>query len=380
MANVAAPRFAASTTVLTDQSQEVLIGHIDSGVDIDQPAFSGAIAAYRYFDRTGRYDPAVEIHDASGHGTATASVIVGKATDDWAGGIAPQSKLAVATAIESGHRIARILSALIWMLEEPVNIVNLSVGIVGWNPIFRPVIQQLRQKGVLVVAAIGNGGAGTYHSPGVYPEVLSVGACNEEGRAISSSGSKNEFLQCHKPDILALSSLTSIRKGGGLYQGDLGTSGATAYVSGVAAQIMSLHPEATACQVEHALKATALPPNANQKHRSRAGRIQPQAAAACLTSLPTLPSREYIQPIDVFRDADLQHSMKYLPPNQTVPAILYGRPTEQFDTIITTAIGEGAIRFHHLYPKHNFALVAVTKKQLESWWDDERILMISRVD
>ena len=173
------------------QGYGVLIGHLDSGIDPLHQAFKGALQSYRFYDHKGIYDPMVEAHDATGHGTVMGGLMAGRPTADWAGGLAPEAKLLVATAIESGHHIARILSALLWMLEEPVRIVNLSIGIPGWNPVFRPVIQALRQKGVLVVASIGNGGAGYFHSPGAYPEVLSVGAAVESGKALPRSGSKN---------------------------------------------------------------------------------------------------------------------------------------------------------------------------------------------
>ena len=362
------------------QGYGVLIGHLDSGIDPHHPAFKGALQSYRFYDHKGIYDPMVEAHDATGHGTVMGGLMAGRPTADWAGGLAPEAKLLVATAIESGHHIARILSALLWMLEEPVRIVNLSIGIPGWNPVFRPVIQALRQKGVLVVASIGNGGAGHFHSPGAYPEVLSVGAAGESGKALPFSGSKNESFSCEKPDVLGLSSLPSVRRGGGMFEQNTGTSGATAYVSGVAAQLMSLAPEATACQIAYALKTTALPLIPNQKHRSQTGLIQPAAAAELVKTLPVIERGNFNQVFEIFRDAGLQHQMKYLPPEHYVPAIFYVRANDSLhDFLHKTIIQEDAISYSFLHEKYNYAFVTAMKKQWESWWENEDVIMISPI-
>ncbi len=146
-----------NSTILINQMGSILIGHIDSGIEKSLPMFDGAIKAYRHFDYHGGYDPNVELLDTNGHGTMTAGIMLGRATEEWGGGVAQEAEMLVAVAIETGHRISRVLSALIWMIEEPVQIVNLSVGFPGWNPIFQPLIQTLVKKGVLVIASIGNG-------------------------------------------------------------------------------------------------------------------------------------------------------------------------------------------------------------------------------
>jgi subtilisin len=374
------PRPADCLTASAGRGQGILIGHLDSGIDPQHPAFKDAIQDYRFYDFKGIYDQTVTAYDATGHGTVMAGLLAGRATVNWEGGLAQESKLLVATVIESGHQIARILSGLIWMLEEPVRIVNLSIGITGWNPIFQPVIRALCQKGVLVVAAIGNGGAGQFCSPGAYPEVFTVGAADATGKALPFSGSKNEFTHCHKPDILSLSSVPSIRRGGDFYGEDTGTSGATAFVSGVAAQLMSLVPEATAEQVVYALKTTALPLSPEQKHRSQAGLIQPAAAAALLKTLPTVPHTNFEEVFERFRAESILFHTKYAPPEHFVPAILYVKSKDTLQKFIKkTTIQNDAISFLHLHEKYNFITVVAMKKQLEVWWENESVLMISPV-
>jgi subtilisin len=374
------PRPADAVQDSAGRGAGILVGHLDSGIDPQHPAFKDAIRDYRFYDYKGIYDEAVAPHDTTGHGTVMAGLLAGRATANWAGGAAPTAELLAAAVIESGHQIARILSGLVWMLEEPVRIVNLSIGISGWNPVFQPLIRALCQKGVLVVAAIGNGGAGQFCSPGAYPEVLSVGAADETGKALPFSGSKNEFMHCHKPDILGLCTLRSIRQGEGFYEGNTGTSGATAFVSGVAAQLMSLVPEATAAQIAYALKTTVLPLLPEQKHRSQAGLIQPLAAAALLKTLPTAPKANFGEVYERFRDESMLFHMTYAPPEHFVSAILYVQSKGTLDNFMgRTTVRQDAVSFCYLHEKYGYAFVTAMKVQWEAWWENEEVVMISRV-
>ena len=81
----------------------------------------------------------------------------------------------------------------------------LPLGILGNNPVFYPIISDLRNRGVLTVAAIGNNGAGKTHAPANYPNTLAVGALATAGNAAPFSGSLwHEAANCClKPELLA---------------------------------------------------------------------------------------------------------------------------------------------------------------------------------
>lgn len=361
------------------QGQGILVGHIDSGIEASLPVFRGAVRDARVFDFYGFYDKDAVVGDASGHGTMTAGLLVGRATSDWPGGTAREAEILVAAAIETGHRVCRILSALMWMLDEPVRIVNLSVGFPGWNPILRPAIRSLVEKGVLVVAAIGNGGAGRYHSPGAYPEVLSVGAAGDEGRAAAFSGSLNNNLLCIKPDVLGLCTMPFVSRDGRIVSKNTGTSGATAVVSGVAARLMSQFPHATSRQVAEALKTTTLPLAPGQRHRSCSGLIRPVAAARVLEHFPD-PESEVFDRLEFFRDEELYRRIQYISPENYIPVILYAAGIADLeDYIYRTMLRPGAIRSVFVYEQSGYAIANVLKNQLEYWWDNQDILMISGV-
>lgn len=359
--------------------KKILIGHIDSGVSESLANFKGAIKAYRHFDYYGRFDCNAELKDTNGHGTMTAGLMLGRATHEWIGGAAQAAEMLVAVSIESGHRVSRVLSALMWMIEESVHIVNMSVGFPGWNPIFQPLIQILVKKGVLVVASIGNGGPGQFHSPGAYPEVLSVGAASNEGAVLKFSGSMNSGLICKKPDILGLSNVPSIAIDGNVRLSNTGTSGATAIVSGTVAQLMARFPNASAHQVGAALKATALPLRAEQKHRSINGLIQKEQAAAWLSgrgenNVPQIEGSSF------FRDPTIQAALQFSRPESYHDVILYFSGKVNAGAYIKKTItAPNAIRSSWNYEKSAYFFVSATKEQIEIWWGDENILMISNV-
>lgn len=360
------------------QGQGIVIGHIDSGVDTTVPAFKTAIEGFRLFDYKGLYQKEAALTDLNGHGTMTAGLLVGRPTQTWKGGVAQRAQLLVAVAIESGYRINRILSALIWMLEEPVRIVNLSVGFPEWNPIFRPVIQELARKNVLVVAAIGNGGAGQYHSPGAYPEVLSVGAADNTGKVAPFSGSLNNHQVCLKPDVLGLHATPAIGRGGKLLLEGTGTSGATAIVSGIAARLMSQFPDATALQVAAALKLTASSLMPDQKHRSKGGLIQPLKASQFLEDCPTLEPHSFGE-LDFFRDTELYRQMQNTPPEKYITVILYIKNKGHINEYISkTILHPDFICSICVDENLGYIVAATLKSQLSHWWEDRNILMISR--
>lgn len=118
------------------------------------------------------------------------------------------------------------------------------------------------RKGVVVVSAMGNEAMSAWHyltSPADADSIISVGAVQSDGTyaGFSSVGPTSDGRI--KPDVVALGVGTYNAVPGKIpyannYQG---TSLATPLVAGVAAQILSAHPELTPVQVRDALRNTA---------------------------------------------------------------------------------------------------------------------------
>jgi subtilisin family serine protease len=140
--------------------------------------------------------------------------------------------------------LAQVLGGLDWILEQNVQVVSMSLGLEGTWTEFAPVVERMKQMGVLPVFAIGNSGSTTV-SPGNMPDVLGIGASNPAGQ-VAGYSSRGEVrwgnpynVVLSKPDLVApgVDVLSTIP--GGRYMAMSGTSVSTAIAAGSAALLIS---------------------------------------------------------------------------------------------------------------------------------------------
>lgn len=153
-------------------------GLIDGGV-ARHPALSGPIEQ-RGFAR-GAPRP-------SAHGTAVASLISGTGPIRGAAPGAPLIAADVYGDDPAGGGAFAIARALGWMAARDVSVVTMSL--VGPdNPLLAGAIRLAREKGVTVVAAVGNDGpAAPPAYPASYPEVVAVTGIDGRGRLLPEAG------------------------------------------------------------------------------------------------------------------------------------------------------------------------------------------------
>jgi hypothetical protein len=155
------------------------IGLIDGGVG-RHPAFDGVAIDQRGFAGDPR---------PSGHGTAVASLMVGRAGAFR--GAAPGTRLLVADiyggspANGSATAIARAMG---WLAERGARVVNISL--VGpANPLLAAGVKALQVRGIIVVAAVGNDGpAAPPQYPASYPGVVAVTGVDAKGKPLIEAG------------------------------------------------------------------------------------------------------------------------------------------------------------------------------------------------
>jgi len=267
----------------------VQIGHLDAGLDTDHPMLASAIApgAVVAIADDGKVDSAQHsVDDESGHGTHTAGIIVGRPHNGWRLGVAPGASILSAKVTGTNSK-TRLLGGLEWLVGQDPRVINISLGLVGYNGYLAVIFQRLRQRNILPVVAIGNEGAGTSRSPGNYVESLSVGAVSPDLQVWESSSSIrfNRHENPWKPDLVAPGvNIASARKGGGVAVMS-GTSQAAPFVAGVAALLAEAKPGVTMKEIERAILATAKRSDQISEERGGRGLISPEAALAELTAL-----------------------------------------------------------------------------------------------
>ncbi len=148
---------AAGPAAIPSPAQQ-RIGLIDSGIDMRHPALRRA--AVHSWGCDGRVPP------ASAHGTAVASLLVGR--DSAFVGSAPGATLYAADVYcgrDSGGAVDELIQALAWLARERVAVINVSL--VGpANRVLERAVQALLARGHLMVAAVGNDGPA---APPLYP-------------------------------------------------------------------------------------------------------------------------------------------------------------------------------------------------------------------
>ncbi|MGQ0744183.1 MAG: S8 family serine peptidase [Acidimicrobiales bacterium] len=178
----------------------VIIGVVDTGVDIEHPDLAGKVVATA--NCLGRRPCSVGGgQDDNGHGTIVAG-IAAAVTGNGIGvaGAAPGARLVVAKALDSTGtgNSDDIRAAIDWVVSQGASVVNLSVGEDGTpaagpgGGALRTAIESAWARGVVPVLASGNrsGAAGTSGSMN-YGDLnaLVVGATDRSGAVASYSAS-----------------------------------------------------------------------------------------------------------------------------------------------------------------------------------------------
>ncbi|VTU18128.1 Thermophilic serine proteinase precursor [Variovorax sp. PBS-H4] len=199
------------------------------------------------------------VADPHGHGTAVASIIAGRFV-----GISTGARLQSYAALDAqgSGATSTVLVALDSILsvpaEERAHILCVPLGMGTWDEAMARALGLITAQNILVVAAAGNEGSQEpVNFPASMPEVLAVGALDEDGRPLEFSNrgavKRNGKLQKEGPDLWAPGAKVLVAAGAGTSGGSegavlpparyttmSGTSFACAVVAGLAARYMEL--------------------------------------------------------------------------------------------------------------------------------------------
>lgn len=266
----------------------VLVGMLDSGFhyqDHEALRHTKIVAEYDFVngDSVTRNEPEQDRSDQDNHGTQTLSAISAFYPGTATGLIGPaygaQYILAKTENLptESHAEEDNWAAAIEWMERYGVEVTSTSLGystfddsttnytyaeMNGRTAIITKAAEMAAARGVLVVVSAGNEGGSSWRyitAPADGANVLAVGAVSANGQRASFSSFGPTSDGRIKPDVaaLGLGVVTVLPSSTNALTTSSGTSFSCPLVAGVAAQILSAHPELTPAQVYEALRQTA---------------------------------------------------------------------------------------------------------------------------
>jgi subtilisin family serine protease len=232
------PQYSVSKLALAEahklaRGRDVLIAVLDSAIETRHPSLRGAVLGS--FDATRRPDTTPDYH-----GTAVAGIIRGHGLVE---GAAPDAKILAVRAFRTGTDTALaetttqiLLSAVDWAVRHGARVLNMSfVG--GYDPAVQQMLKVASERGVVLVAAAGNGGpAAPPVYPAAYARVIAVTAVDEADRRYEHAN-RGGYIALAAPGV---NILAPVEREGYAYVS--GTSFAAAYVSAIAALLLERDP------------------------------------------------------------------------------------------------------------------------------------------
>ncbi len=245
-----------------EQKREVVVAVIDTGIDPNHPflkdnlhVVEGSLDSLNYgVDFSKNSESKTAPNDAHGHGTHVSGIIKS---------VFPKVKLLSLKYYNrkaSGkENLDSTIKALRYAVEKNVDIINYSGG--GPEPDLEEleILKQAEAKGILIVAAAGNEESNidvkkNAYFPASYglTNIITVTAHDKNLQILTSSNYGKNSVDISAPGHRIKSSLQGGRAGF-----LTGTSQATAFVSGVAAMLMSQFPSLSAAQVKRVVTQSA---------------------------------------------------------------------------------------------------------------------------
>lgn len=216
---------------LTNPKRKVIVALIDTGVELSNIELADKITqGYDFIEND------TEPQDDNGHGTHCAGIIAANINNEI--GISGITNSAVIMPIKALDKngigfYSDIAEAIVYAADNGAHIINLSLGGTEPSYLLQEAIDYAYNKGCVIVAAAGNLGNATPVYPAAFPNVIAVGATDENDKrwGLSSYG---DFLDVVAPGVNILSTYL-----GNTYRKATGTSASSAFVSAVAAFIVS---------------------------------------------------------------------------------------------------------------------------------------------
>jgi hypothetical protein len=311
----------------------IRVAVIDSGIDGGHPDLMGRVVAAKSFVGGSPY------RDTQGHGTFVAGEIAANPTNsEGIAGLAFNAQLVIAKVVQSDGEIslAGEVAAIRWAVDQGARVINLSLGGVRdplnakldtYSPLEEAAIEYAYSRGVVVVAAVGNGPQSPAtpwrfaHYPAALPHVIGVSAIRRNGSVPAYSNRDAVYNDLTAPGDAMFSTIPRnlLEKGASCadrpysdcgpfeFRNAIGTSFAAPQVSAAAALLLgqrpSLRPEQVAWLLERSatdassLTGCSICPTGRDLYTGW-GMLDVLAASTMLGDGTPLPAPDRLEPND----------------------------------------------------------------------------------
>ncbi len=202
--------------------------------------------------------------DDNGHGTHVAGTIAATGNNGTGIiGVAPSAKVMAIKGLGSDGNgdVSKLSEGILYAARNGADIINASWGGNGYSQVLKEAVDFASSMGVVFVAAAGNNNADAMlHAPSNLNNVIAVAAVDSQDiKADFSNWGSRIDVAAPGVDILSLRAAGTSKGNpvGANYTRLSGTSMAAPHVSGVAALILSHHPDFSNDQVRSVLRCSA---------------------------------------------------------------------------------------------------------------------------
>lgn len=212
-----------------DTLPEIVVGVIDTGIDIDHEFFGDRVIRTRFNKSTSGSSTSED--DDNGHGSHVAGIIADNTTDNV------KIRGYKILSNKGSGAVSVISLAIERAVADGVNVINMSLGAPGSSLTIEQTIRNAIESGIIVCVAAGNNGDNaTKYTPARIPECITVAAYgkNDTRPSWTNYGS---VVDITAPGVSIYSSYMNNK-----YQTLSGTSMATPFVAAASAMILSKNP------------------------------------------------------------------------------------------------------------------------------------------
>jgi thermitase len=237
----------------------IKVAVLDSGVDLDHPDINPSVAGRKNFtsERTNE--------DKYGHGTHVAGIVAASHNSEGVAGVCPGCTILAGKVLsDSGMgSTSALANGIDWGVSSGAKVINMSLAVRASRTL-ETAVNNAWSRGVVLVAAAGNGGNESKFYPGAYLNVIAVGATDNNDAKASFSTYGASWVDVAAPGVAVFSTfpnhpfaLASQYNRSQGYDIGSGTSMSAPIVAATAALVWSTDPTALPATVRGKVESTA---------------------------------------------------------------------------------------------------------------------------